>query len=128
MIYLHAGKFIFNADPDQKLKKSWAYPIKQLQEILSLDGEISMFISDDGAMKITVDSGLIPYDYILPAQAKMKILVTGHKGYIGSCLAPRLAEAGHKVVGLDLQCGQDVRTLPITDTYDLIIHLAGKPV
>ena len=56
----------------------------------------------------------------------MKILVTGHKGYIGSCLAPRLAEAGHKVVGLDLQCGQDVRTLPITDTYDLIIHLAGK--
>jgi hypothetical protein len=66
----HAGKFIFNADPSQKLKKSWAYPIKQLQEILSLDGEISMFISDDGAMKITVDSGLISYDYILPAQAK----------------------------------------------------------
>lgn len=66
----HAGKFIFNADPDQKLKKSWAYPIKQLQEILSLDGEISMYISDDGAMKITVDSGLISYDYILPAQAK----------------------------------------------------------
>lgn len=66
----HAGKFIFNADPAQKLKKSWAYPIKQLQEILSLDGEISMFISDDGAMKITVDSGLISYDYILPAQAK----------------------------------------------------------
>jgi len=66
----HAGKFIFNADPDQKLKKSWAYPIKQLQEILSLDGEISMYISDDGAMKITVDSGLITYDYILPAQAK----------------------------------------------------------
>jgi hypothetical protein len=66
----HAGKFIFNADPDQKLKKSWAYPIKQLQEILSLDGEISMYISDDGAMKITVDSGLIAYDYILPAQAK----------------------------------------------------------
>lgn len=66
----HAGKFIFNADPAQKLKKSWAYPIKQLQEILSLDGEISMYISDDGAMKITVDSGLISYDYILPAQAK----------------------------------------------------------
>ena len=66
----HAGKFIFNADPDQKLKKSGAYPIKQLQEILSLDGEISMFISDDGAMKITVDSGLVSYDYILPAQAK----------------------------------------------------------
>ena len=65
----HAGKFIFNADPAQKLKKSWAYPIKQLQEILSLDGEISMYISDDGAMKITVDSGLISYDYILPAQA-----------------------------------------------------------
>lgn len=56
----------------------------------------------------------------------MRILVTGHKGYIGSCLTPRLAEAGHEVVGLDLQCGQDVRTLPILEKYDLIIHLAGK--
>ena len=66
----HAGKFIFNDDPKQKLSKSWAYPIKQIQEILSLDGDMTMYISDDGAMKISVNSGLANYDYILPAQAK----------------------------------------------------------
>ena len=31
----------------------------------------------------------------------MRILVTGHHGYIGSVLAPSLREAGHDVVGLD---------------------------
>jgi nucleoside-diphosphate-sugar epimerase len=31
----------------------------------------------------------------------MKVLVTGHQGYIGSVLAPVLREAGHAVVGLD---------------------------
>jgi nucleoside-diphosphate-sugar epimerase len=31
----------------------------------------------------------------------VKVLVTGHHGYIGSVTAPVLAEAGHEVVGLD---------------------------
>ena len=31
----------------------------------------------------------------------MRVLVTGHDGYIGTILAPMLAEAGHEVVGLD---------------------------
>jgi nucleoside-diphosphate-sugar epimerase len=31
----------------------------------------------------------------------MKVLVTGHHGYIGSVAAPMLVEAGHDVVGLD---------------------------
>ncbi|MEU6723121.1 NAD(P)-dependent oxidoreductase [Nonomuraea wenchangensis] len=31
----------------------------------------------------------------------MRILLTGHQGYLGSVLAPVLAEAGHEVIGLD---------------------------
>ncbi|MBV9174040.1 MAG: NAD(P)-dependent oxidoreductase [Chloroflexi bacterium] len=31
----------------------------------------------------------------------MKVLLTGHKGYIGSVLAPLLKDDGHEVVGLD---------------------------
>lgn len=32
----------------------------------------------------------------------MRVLVTGHQGYIGSVLTPRLVDAGHEVVGLDV--------------------------
>ena len=31
----------------------------------------------------------------------MRVLVTGHRGYIGTLLAPKLAERGMQVVGLD---------------------------
>src|SRR2546422_5315654 len=31
----------------------------------------------------------------------MRILVTGHKGYIGTVMVPVLLRAGHEVVGLD---------------------------
>jgi nucleoside-diphosphate-sugar epimerase len=31
----------------------------------------------------------------------VRVLVTGHHGYIGSVLAPILRDAGHDVVGLD---------------------------
>lgn len=31
----------------------------------------------------------------------MRVLVTGHDGYIGRCLVPLLLEAGHDVVGID---------------------------
>ncbi|NUP01498.1 MAG: SDR family oxidoreductase [Nonomuraea sp.] len=31
----------------------------------------------------------------------MRVLLTGHQGYLGTVMAPMLAEAGHQVVGLD---------------------------
>src|SRR5262249_50416181 len=33
--------------------------------------------------------------------SQMRVLVTGHNGYIGCALVPTLVRAGHEVVGLD---------------------------
>jgi len=73
----------------------------------------------------------------------MRVLLTGHNGYIGTILAPRLQAAGHDVVGLDhylfADCtiGPDVADIPairkdIRDVtlddlegFDAVCHLAG---
>jgi nucleoside-diphosphate-sugar epimerase len=31
----------------------------------------------------------------------MRVLLTGHRGYIGTVMTPMLLNAGHEVVGLD---------------------------
>jgi hypothetical protein len=66
----HAGEFIFQPGVTDKLKNSWFFPVKQVMSILDLSGDRVMRISDNGAMQITVDSGLAVYNYILPAQSK----------------------------------------------------------
>ncbi len=73
----------------------------------------------------------------------MKVLLTGHKGYIGAVAAPMLQEAGHEVVGLDsdlysgcdfgaLSAGfaeirKDLRdaTKADLDGFDAVVHLAA---
>lgn len=73
----------------------------------------------------------------------MRILVTGHKGYIGTVMVPMLLERGHEVVGLDSdlyeRCNfgdldsevpsirKDVRDVEISDLegFDAVVHLAG---
>jgi hypothetical protein len=66
----HAGKFTFQHGINGKLSHTWAWPVSQTLAILNLDGDKKLSITDQGAMKITVDSGLAKYDYILPAQQK----------------------------------------------------------
>ena len=55
----------------------------------------------------------------------MHIMLTGHRGYIGSHLLERLTK-DHSVVGFDLQDGQDLYDVEFNEEFDLIIHLAGK--
>jgi nucleoside-diphosphate-sugar epimerase len=73
----------------------------------------------------------------------MRVLLTGHKGYIGTVLAPMLLDAGHDVHGLDSdifsRCTygddpksipetiKDIRDVTIDDVkgFDAILHLAG---
>jgi nucleoside-diphosphate-sugar epimerase len=73
----------------------------------------------------------------------MKVMLTGHKGYIGSRLLPMLLERGHEVVGLDsdlFDACTFIGELPSTpeickdirdvdgeelEGFDAVIHLAG---
>ena len=66
----HAGEFDFEKGVEGALQHTWSWPVAQVQSILNLDGDITMSISDQGAMMISVDSGMAKYDYILPAQSK----------------------------------------------------------
>ena len=66
----HAGSFTFQHEVGGTLTHTWSWPVAQVQAILSLDGDKTMSISDQGAMQISIDSGLAKYDYILPAQSK----------------------------------------------------------
>jgi len=66
----HAGSFIFQNNVAGTLTQGWSWPIQQVISILNLDGKIKMKISDQGAMQISVDSGIAEYNYILPAQTK----------------------------------------------------------
>lgn len=73
----------------------------------------------------------------------MRILVTGHKGYIGTVLVPRLVAAGHDVVGLDTdwfaECAWDESAVVVPEIrkdlrdveqrdlegFEAVIHLAA---
>ena len=56
----------------------------------------------------------------------MNILLTGHRGFIGSRLLNAL-NLNHKVTGIDLVDGDDLLTCEFPNKhFDLIIHLAGR--
>jgi hypothetical protein len=66
----HSGNFVFESGITGTLTKAWAWPVKQFLAIMDLQGDKKVYISDAGAMKITVDSGLAEYEYLLPAQQR----------------------------------------------------------
>jgi len=73
----------------------------------------------------------------------MRILVTGHRGYIGSVMVPMLVGAGHEVVGIDSDLFRDCATgpsarrvpelaldirdveLPQVEGFEAVVHLAA---
>jgi nucleoside-diphosphate-sugar epimerase len=73
----------------------------------------------------------------------MKILLTGHKGYIGTILVPMLLNKGYEVVGLDSdlyerstfgegiqeipELRKDIRDVELADLegFEAVLHLAG---
>lgn len=75
----------------------------------------------------------------------MRVLLTGHRGYIGTVMTPMLLDAGHEVVGLDTELyetctfgdGQDIVDVPsirkdIRDVttedladFEAVVHLAA---
>ena len=75
----------------------------------------------------------------------MRVLVTGHRGYIGTVLTPMLLDAGHAVVGLDTdlyrdctfgdpgliadvpRLERDLRDVEVDDLagFDAVLHLAA---
>lgn len=66
----HSGNFVFESGVSGSLAKGWAWPVKQFLAIMDLQGDKHIYISDQGAMKITVDSGVTEYQYLLPAQSR----------------------------------------------------------
>jgi hypothetical protein len=67
----HGGEFVFATGVTGKLTKAWTWPVSSVLSILKIAdaNNAKVSFSNDGAMMITLDSGLATYKYIIPAQA-----------------------------------------------------------
>lgn len=67
----HGGEFVFAQGVTGNLNKGWTWPVASVLAILKIaDANNAMLsFSNDGAMQITLDSGIATYKYIIPAQA-----------------------------------------------------------
>lgn len=67
----HGGEFVFATNVSGTLNKAWTWPVNQVLSILKISdvNNTKLSISNEGAMQITLDSGIATYQYIIPAQA-----------------------------------------------------------
>jgi len=67
----HAGEFVFAEGITGKITTNLAWPVAQVLSILKIAdvNNTKMGFSNEGALQITLDSGLATYKYIIPAQA-----------------------------------------------------------
>jgi len=67
----HGGEFVFATGVTGKISKSQTWPVAPVLSILKIAdaNNAKISFSDQGAMQITLDSGLATYKYIIPANA-----------------------------------------------------------
>lgn len=65
----HTGSFVFESNISGKLRNTLAWPKTLVLSVLNLQGDKTIRISNDGALEITIDSGIIEYNYIFPAHS-----------------------------------------------------------
>ena len=67
----HGGEFIFATGVKGTLNKGWTWPVNNVLSILKIAdaNNAKISFSNEGAMQITLDSGVATYKYIIPAQA-----------------------------------------------------------
>jgi len=67
----HGGEFVFAVGIEGKLDRGWTWPVMPILSILKIAdvNNTKMSLSNEGAIQITLDSGLAVYKYIIPAQA-----------------------------------------------------------
>jgi hypothetical protein len=67
----HAGEFVFADGITGKITTNLSWPVAQVLAILKIAdvNNTKMSFSNEGALQITLDSGLATYKYIIPAQA-----------------------------------------------------------
>ena len=67
----HAGEFVFAMGVNGKLDRGWTWPVMPILSILKIAdvNNTKMSLSNEGAIQITLDSGIATYKYIIPAQA-----------------------------------------------------------
>lgn len=66
----HGGEFVFATNVVGNLTKGWTWPVLPVLSILKAAdvNNCTMSLSNEGALQITLDSGIATYKYIIPAQ------------------------------------------------------------